>query len=443
MSQAGRPQITAIGLNHRTAPVDVRDRAAVREGELTDILGDVLFQHGADEAVVLSTCNRFEVYVAAHGSETPPAFERFLSARCGLTPARARPYLYTLRAEDAVRHLFLVTCSLDSMVVGERQITAQVRDAYARSAECGATGPLLHRLFQHALRTARLVWKQTALGHGRLSVGSVAVRLAKGILGRLSDKRVLLIGAGDMAEHALRTIVKNGATDVVVANRSLKRARALAARHRGKAIPFDEIAAAMSHCDIVISSTSAPSVVVRADDVAAALAGRKQGLLLIDIAMPRDIDPAAASVPGAHLYDIDHLQSAAAEEGAGLDQEAARAREIVEGEIASFMNWLGAQDAVDIIGDLREWAAGIARAEAARVERKDPSLTADQRGAVERMAERIVNKLIHPPIASLRGANDGPLSHRQIELVRRIFGLAQGKQSTQLEAGPERKKSSR
>jgi glutamyl-tRNA reductase len=395
-------RLLVVGTSHRLAPVEVRERVALDgEGEaaLAHRLGD------SGEAVCLSTCNRTELYLAAADTET--AGDRATEALADLgriSRADLEPYLYRLEQESAATHLFRVAAGLDSLVPGEGEIQGQVRSAYER----GAVGPLLDRLFRQALHTGKRVRTETAIGESPASVASAAAALAAQVFGDLSGRRIVVIGAGKVGELAARNLVSRGAQLSFVANRTVDRASSLADRFGGVALPLDRVDEELAAADIVVSSTAARDLILDRGQIERALQGRKgRPLLLVDLAVPRDIDPAAKDLQGCFLYDIDDLQSVVEETLTGRREEAIRAEEIVAGEGERFNAWLASLESVPAIASLRERAEAIRRGELAKAAPRLVGLSERERHAVESVTNQIVNKLLHQPIMRLKEAGLG------------------------------------
>jgi glutamyl-tRNA reductase len=406
-------RLALVGTSHRLAPVEVRERVAF------DLLGaaGVAAEIGADggESVCLSTCNRTEVYVAHPDPETADAL-------AGRIFAETAPAVYRLGDEAAALHLFRVAAGLDSMVPGEGEILGQVRVAY----ESGAPGPLLDRLFRQALHAGKKVRAQTRIAESPASVSAAAAALAQQVFGDLAGRRILLVGAGKVSELAARNLMSRGGAIAFVANRSVDRAAEVAERLGAQALPLDRIAEELVSADVVISSTSAPGLVVGKNDVEVALRRRRgRPLFLIDLAVPRDLDPAINGLDGCFLYDIDDLEAVVADSLAGRRREAERAEAIVADEARRFSAWQASLDVVPAITSLRARAEEIRSAELARVEGRLGRLSDPERRAVEALTAQIVNKLLHLPTIRMKEAAvtaDGVL---YADAVRHLFGLAE------------------
>jgi glutamyl-tRNA reductase len=406
--------LTLVGLSHRGTPVAVRERAFVplpRAAELAAALAE------PGEAVCLSTCNRTELYVVAEDAEQRALTT--LESVSGLAGDELRAVVYRLGDEAAALHLFRVAAGLDSLVPGEGEILGQVRAAF----EAGTTGPVLDRLFRQALHAGKKVRAETAIAESPASVSSAAAALAQQVFGRLDECRVLLVGAGHVAELAARSLAARGASIVYVANRSPQRAAELASAFAGEGIGFDRAAGVLGEVDVVVSSTGSPGWVLGHDEVEIALRGRKgRPLFLIDLAVPRDLDPAIHELDACYLYDIDDLESVVAAGLAGRRREAARAEAIVAEETESFREWQASREVVPAIASLRAWAEEVRAAELARV-RGRLGLSESQEQAVESITAQIVNKLLHPPTVRLKEAAAGADGGGYAQAVRHLFDL--------------------
>ena len=398
------PELTLVGISHHSAPLEVRERVALAPEDAADLARELAGDDG--EAVCLSTCNRTELYVAGAGVE-----ER---AAAVLAPA-AEGTLYRRRDDEAARHLFRVAAGLDSRVRGETEILGQVRAAYA----LGTPGPLLDRLFREALRVGRKVRAQTPVADGEASAATAAAVLAERVLGDLTDRGVLLIGAGETGERAAARLAARGARVAFVANRGRERRELLAGRYEAEPVPLDSLTDALRAADVVVSSTSSRGLVLEQADVELALADRgRRPLLLIDLAVPRDLDPAIAQLPYAFLYDVDDLDETV---GTGTAEgAAARAEAIVNEEAERFRRWQASRGVVPAIAALRGRAEEIRAAEVARAARRLPE--ADRR-AIEALTVQLVNKLLHEPTVRLKEAAAGAEGSAYADAVRHLFGL--------------------
>ena len=411
--------LVLIGTSYRIAPIELREKMAVTEeraGELARGLAADGF-----EAVCLSTCNRTELYLAA---EDPAVAERtgvaLLAGIAGLEMDEVLPRLYRLHDEAAVLHLFRVAGGLDSLVPGEAEILGQVRGA----AEQGAPGRVLDRLFSQALHAGKKARAETAIGESPASVSSAAAVLAEQVFGDLCSSSVLLVGAGKVGELAARSLASRGAHIAFVAGRRWERAEEVAREFRGQAVAIDGLAEVLSQVDVVVSSTSAPGTVVRSQDVAQAVGGRRgRPLFLIDLAVPRDVAPSVNEIDGCYLYDIDDLEAVVAETLAGRRREAERAEVIASEEAERFRVWHASLDVVPAIASLRAWAEGVRAAELAKADGRLAQLSDGERRVVETVTAAIVNKLLHPPTVRLKEAAATADGSSYADAVRDLFGL--------------------
>ena len=410
--------IIAVGLNHRTALVDVRDRVAVNTDRLEEAL-DVLRGHTGN-GVILSTCNRSEVYAQVASTEDGvDAVMGFMRAYHGIDPRELTPYLYMYEQEEAVSHLFRVACSLDSMILGESQILGQVRRAFGVAGRHDMCNGGLSRLFTQALRVGKRARTDTSIGRNALSVSKAAVELAHRVFPEFSGRRVLVLGLGDAGKLAARALASAGATDILVVNRTYQRAVDTAAELGGTPVPFDRLADALDSADIVVASTGSPGYILTPE--MPTLAGRDTArpLFIIDIAVPRDVDPAVGQLPAVHLHDIDDLETVSGTNRREREREAAKVEDIVADEAPRFMQWLASRQSVPTVAALREHAETIRAKELARLVRRLPNLSDEERAPLEAFSRALVNKLLHAPITTLK-KNHHP---SQTQVVRDLFDL--------------------
>lgn len=417
--------LIAIGLNHRTAPVHVRERLSVAEARLSELIDSLRGMNGVDGAAIVSTCNRVETYVSAPSEDVIAAIVDWLAARAGAERAELEKHLYILRHGDVVQHLFRVASGLDSMIVGEPQIHGQVRAAFLASQRCNALDALLTQLFEQTMRVAKRVRTDTGIGEHAVSVPYAAIELAKKIFGELTGLQALLLGAGEIGELTAEHLGGSGVRQIFVANRAYERGVQLAERFGGAAIQFADIEPYLSTCDIVIASTAAPHYVINKEQVERALASRKmKNLFLIDLSVPRNIDPDIARLDGAYLYNIDDLQLVAESNRELRMKKAQQAEEIVAREVEGFRRRLAAQDAVPTIVELQQRLEEIRAAELEKCLRRVGPMTADQREAIEMMTTQLVNKILHYPILQLKEADEPQEQRESIrKTIRKIFGL--------------------
>ena len=404
-------QLVLLGVNHNTAPVDIRERLAIPADRLADATTSLAHAPGIREALILSTCNRVELVTmqepTAEGQSKPDLL-RFLEDYFAVAPQTIRPHLYEFREREAVRHLFRVASSLDSMVLGEPQILGQVKESYTVAREVGAVSGSLERLLQSAFTVAKKVRTETEIGSSTVSVASVAVDLARKIFGSLAGKNVLLVGAGKMSELAVRHLVQHGASSILVTNRTEERAARIAAQFRGpglssEVIAFDQLYAEAHRADIVITSTGSPSqLFTRLHGQQFMQKRRGRPMFFIDIAVPRDVDPRMNEVDGCFVYDIDDLQQVAQANLADRGREAAAAEAIIHAEVARYQQRMESLDAVPAIRALQQSAEETRQAELARIASKLTGFTAEQQGIVDALTRSLTNKLLHPQLIALR-----------------------------------------
>jgi glutamyl-tRNA reductase len=417
------------GLNHVTAPVAVREQLALEEEKIREILTDLGERGPFTEVMILSTCNRVEVYGVAEapGEARQAAFTR-LGAQRGLALREVEAMLYTKTEDEAVRHAFRVASSLDSMVLGEPQILGQVKEAFALAQSSRTVGPLLHALMSRAFGVAKKVRTETEVARHAVSVSFAAVELARKIFGGLEARSVLLVGAGEMAELAAKHLLAEGALPVYVANRTPSRAQELAQLLGGAAVPFAEIGAVMASVDIVIASTAAPEPVIRRTDVQQALnARRARPLFLIDIAVPRNVEAGVNDLDNAFCYDIDDLRSVVDANLRERQREARRAEALVAREVERFAARRRDLEVVPTIVSLRDKLEGIRRAELDKALARLGDADEGTRQVMEALSQAIVNKVLHGPTVKLRDSSRAGHGHRVIELISELFGLTMGK----------------
>jgi glutamyl-tRNA reductase len=420
--------LLALGVSHKTAPVALRERLALPEGRAARILGDLTARPEIHEAVAISTCNRTELYlVAGDPVEAENLALAELSRQAGIRPTELLGRLYSLHGAEAVRHLFSVAAGLDSMIVGEAEVQGQVKRAYELALVEGATGPISNRLFRDALRAGKRVRTETALGRSRVSVSSVAVDLARDALGDLETRRVLVVGAGENGELTAKALADRGVRTVFVANRRYDRAIGLAQRFGGEAVRFDDLPAEIVGADIVVGCTSSPHLIVGADELALMIEQRAgRPLLLIDIAVPRDIDPRVRELPGITLYDMDDLQRTVARNLDVQEAESARARTVIDEELERFDRWLSTLDVVPTIAALRERGEEVVQQVLRENEGRWESLSAADRERVELMTRAVVSRLLHEPTTRLKRPADEDAAYVHLQALRELFGLDTG-----------------
>jgi glutamyl-tRNA reductase len=415
-----------IGVNHKTAPVEVRERLAIPESRLPDACQKLMTQPGVEEGMIISTCNRVEVVAQLKNGSGD--LRSFIREYFQVDPQEFEQHLYEFSEQDAVRHVFRVAASLDSMVVGEPQILGQVKEAYATARAVGTVRAQLDQLLTRAFAVAKRVRTETAVGSSAVSVASVAVELAKKIFGNLSGKQVFLVGAGKMSELAARHLLAHGCESIFVANRTYDRAIRLAQKFDGQAIEFSRLHETCDRADIVITSTGAPHAIFRREHGELFLSRRKnRPMFFIDIAVPRDVDPEMNKLDGIFVYDIDDLQQAVASHVADRKKEAERAEAIVDSEVLRFQARIQTLDVVPTIVSLQDHLETIRQAEIDRVRGRLGQMSPDQEMAVEALTRGIINKIMHTPISTLKTAARDPEATTVIDLVRRLFNLQEKK----------------
>jgi glutamyl-tRNA reductase len=418
--------ILLMGVNHKTTPLAVREQLALSKGyeEPLQALRNIA---GCKECYLLSTCNRVEIVVVAEDNTTTQENIARLLFGKSVIPEHYLNYLYVHRNAEAVHHLFMVATSLDSMIVGEAQILGQLKEAYRYASEGKCTGPVLNKLLHKSFSVAKRVRSETLIGASAVSISYAAVELAKKIFGNLQNKNILLIGAGEMAELAAEHLISQGAGKVVVANRTLSRAMNLAKRFNGTAISLDELSTELEAADIVISSTGAPGIILHKEDVKPVIKARRNNpIFFIDIAVPRDLDPALNDLNNVYLYDIDDLHNVVEINKSERDKEAVKARRIVDEEALKFQRWLEGLSVIPAIAALRKKADDICQVELERTLCRLPDLSPEQRQIIEKMAFSISSKLLHDPLSFLKEENCKERNEKQNEAKMAMFRAAFG-----------------
>jgi glutamyl-tRNA reductase len=417
-------ELLALGISHKTAPVALRERLAFDEQEAAEFARAATATAEVHEAVVISTCNRTEVYlVVGDPVRAESDVLGLLAGRASIRPTELAEAIYSPRNCDAARQLYRVTAGLESMIVGEAEIQGQVKRAHEAAMRCGCTGPLSNRLFAAALSTGKRVRTETGIGASRVSIPSVAVDLALSVLGGLENRHVVVLGAGETSELTARALADQGAGTIFVANRHADRALSLARRFGGTVVGLDGLPDQLLHADIVLSSTSSPEPIVGHDELEHVMRERRErALLLIDIAVPRDIEAACGELQGVSLYDIDDLQAVVARNLSTRASEAPRAREIVEEEIHRFARWLGALDTLPTVSALRAHGNELVEQVLAENAGRWESASARDLARIEAVARAVMSRLLHEPTIRLRSFSE-ERGHASLELVRELFGL--------------------
>ncbi|MGK2938441.1 MAG: glutamyl-tRNA reductase [Solirubrobacteraceae bacterium] len=420
-------ELLTLGISHKTAPVELRERLALTDTAVTKFLHELSAEPAIREAAAISTCNRTEITVVVGD---PVAAESellgWLARRAGIRPTELGKVMYSPRNCDAARQLFRVTSGLESMIVGEAEVQGQVKRAYETALAAGTAGPLTNRLFTAALQTGKRVRTETKITEGHASVSSVAVSLAEDTLGELAQRHVVIIGAGETSELTARALHERGVTTMFVANRRADRARSLADRFGGDVIAFDKLPTQLEHADIVVAQTASPHPIIDQEELELVMKARGgRPLLLIDIAVPRDVDPACADIPGVTLFDVDDLHGVVRRTTNVRGMEARRAEEIVEEEIERFAEWLGSRAVLPTIAALRQHGTDIVEQVLGENEGRWESASPADLARVEAIARAVMNRLLHEPTIRLK-ATDPNRSHGRLSLVRELFGMDEG-----------------
>jgi glutamyl-tRNA reductase len=417
-------ELLAIGVSHKTAPVEVRERLALSETRAPEFMRDLRAAADIHETVAISTCNRTELYlVVGDPVEAESSVLTMLARQAGIRPTELAGAIYSHRNCEAARHLYRVVAGLDSMIVGEAQVQGQVKRAYEAALAQDTTGALTNRLFTAALQTGKRVRSETAIGQLQLSIPSVAVALAKQRIGELDGHQVVIIGTGETGELTARALADSGAEAVFVASRRRDRAISLAQRYHGSSVPFDELPEALERADIVVAATTSPHLLLEADEVAEVMRVRRgRPLLLIDLAVPRDIEAMCSSIDGVTLVDVDDLQAVAQGNRRVRQAEATRAEGIIEEEIQQFAAWLGTLEVLPTVAAMRAQAARVAAEVVAENDGKWETASERDHARIDAIARAIVNRLLHEPTQKMREMRDDRV-HARMALVRELFGL--------------------
>lgn len=422
-----RDSFILLGVNHKTTPVEIREKVAFSDG-YEGPLASLKEIPGCRECYILSTCNRVELLVIGEpGQKFEQQLISFLFGD-SLPLDQCREYIYLYTGNEVAHHLFTVAASLDSLVVGEAQILGQLKEAYRYAANGKCTGPLLNKLLHKSFSVAKRIRTETGIGSSAVSISSAAVELARKIFGDISDKRVLLVGAGEMAELAAQHLVGQGVVSVTVANRTFSRAVDLAKRFNGHAVSFDELLTQLEQVDIIISSTGAPHVILQKEQLRPVMRSRRNNpLFFIDIAVPRDLDPALNDLENVYLYDIDDLGQVVEMNRSERDKEALKASRIVEEETLKFSRWLENMELTPTIMELRKKVEEISTIELARTLSKIDSLSDKDKKSLEKMTSSIAAKMLHGPLQYLKRGDCGnrDLTKVKIETLREMFGLGE------------------
>lgn len=421
------PEIILIGLNHKTAPVSLRECLSFPPEQTLDALETLLATVPVKEALIFSTCNRMEILFVPGNETATDQVVQFLSDYKALPIQEFEPSLYTYRNDDAVKHLFRVAASLDSMIVGEPQILGQIKKAYRKAIANKASGTILNRLMHKAFSVAKRVRKETGIGDNAVSISYAAVELANKIFSDLDRRSVMLMGAGEMAELAVEHLISNGVKQIIVANRTFANAVCLAQRFQGQAIKFEEMETFLCDVDIIISSTGATQHVLTKQQVKKAMAQRKnRPLFCIDIAVPRDLDPGINQINNAYLYDIDDLQNLVNDNLEERSREAVKGERLVEEAVVKFRWWLDSLAVVPTIKDLKQKLESIADKEAEKTITKLGPLAPEQIDAIKRLTRSVARKIMHDPILFLKNTGEHRNDAHYLSVARHLFNLDPG-----------------
>lgn len=417
-------KILVVGLSHKTAPVEIREKVAFSPTAMADPLRQMLALDAVIEGIIVSTCNRVELYAVSREPERALLqLKNFLAKFHAVSYQRLEEHLYNFWGEDAIRHVLRVAASLDSMVIGEPQILGQIKTAYGYASEFKTAGLILNRFMHKAFSVAKRVRTETAIASNAVSVSFAAVELARKIFDHLEDKTVMLIGAGEMCELAAKHFINCGIAEVMVTNRTFARAEKLAAEFKGRAVAFENFRDQLHRVDIVLSSTGAPDYVLEASRLANVIKLRRnKPMLLIDIAVPRDIEPQANKIENVYLYDVDDLQGVVQSNLKERHKEAAKAEAIIDVEIQQFYHWLSTLEVKPTIVSLRNKLEDLRQAE---VQKTLASLGADDKTAkaIEALTRALVNKILHQPTSILKNAQNLDNGEVYIDAVRTLFAL--------------------
>lgn len=418
-------KLVLVGLNHKTAPIEVREKFAIPEAGIGSALSTMLQFKEVKECAIVSTCNRVEIYTVSNDAyESFRHMKEFLADYNGTSVEEIEKYLYSYRGLGVVKHIFRVASSLDSMVLGEPQILGQVKDAYEYSLKHDASGPLLNKLFPKTFSVAKRVRSETGIAASAVSVSYAAVELAKKIFSQLEDKTVLIIGAGEMAELAVRNLVSAGVKAIMVTNRTFERAVKLADEFQGNAVRFEEYKSSLKLADIVISATGAPGFRITKEDAVDVIRQRRnRTMFLIDIADPRDIDPSCNDVDNVYVYDIDDLQDVVKENIGERQKEAKKAEEIVLLEVNQFQKWFDSYQSAPIIVGLRKKMDLVRKGEVKKAMSHLKDVDGKTEKIIESLSNALMNKFLHEPISALKKGENLENGVNTGEAIKKIFSI--------------------
>ncbi len=418
-------EIIIVGLSHKTAPVEIREKISFPGQKIADALQSLCSWGEIQEGIILSTCNRVEIIAHADSLEGGTrAVKEFISQYHRLPLADFEPHLYIYPHKQAIKHLFRVACSLDSMIVGEPQILGQLKDAYNNALECKTTGAILNKLLTKSFSVGKKVRSETGIAKNAVSVSFAAVELAKKIFGDLNSKTVMVVGTGEMSELVAQHLVANGVAQVLVANRTHSRALDFAEKFKGEAVAYDDLVNQVARADIIISSTGAPHFILHHEQIVKVIHQRKyKPMFFIDIAVPRDIDPKINDIDDVYLYDIDDLQSVVTANIKERRKEAAVAEEMIEKDVEQFAAGLSSLDVVPVIVALREKMEAIRTQELKKTLSRMGELSDKEKNALEALSSGIVNKILHHPTVILKQHSNSDEIHHYLEAARKLFNL--------------------
>ncbi len=419
------PNLILVGVNHKTTPVEIRERLAFTQGKIEESTEILLQYPEIQENIIISTCNRVEIYARVDDVEIGiHRLKEFLSQYHQIELSELDQYFYSFQDNETVEHLFKVSSSLDSMVLGEAQILGQVKDAYTLARSLRATGQILNQLFEKAFNVAKRVREETGIAESAVSISSAAVELARKIFDDLEHHTVMLVGTGEMAELAAKHLISYGAKTVYITSRTYERAAALAKTLNGCALDFSNFKDEMDKADIIISSTAAPKFIIDREMVEEAIHKRRnRPMFFIDIAVPRDIAPEVNELENVYLYDIDDLQGVVNANIKEREREAEVAVEIIKSEVEKFNSWVVSLDAVPTIVEIRKRAESTAMEEAEKTLRRMPHLTEEDREAIQTMTQSIINKILHKPTVNLKKKTQSHEGHTYLKAIRELFHL--------------------
>lgn len=418
-------EIVLVGLSHKTAPVEIREKFCIPKEQVAIFLDRLVGLPSVREGLILSTCNRMEVVTVIEGREDGgEVLKDFLGEVAGMAKVDLASYLYILKGEEAVKHLFRVTGSMDSMVLGEPQILGQVKEAYRQAADTKVTGLVLNKLLHRSFFIAKRIRTETKMANQAVSISFAAVELAKKIMGSLEDKRAILIGAGEMSELAAKHLVSQGVYEIWVTNRTYSRALEMAQELGGKAVSFEEFPKMLKDMDIVVSSTGSTHYIIHKDQLGTVIRARKnKPMFFIDIAVPRDIDPSINEIDNIYVYDIDDLQGIVDSNKEERKKEMQKAEEIVQQGVELFKRWMGSLEVVPTILELRQHLEKIRQQEMAKTLTLLKNASEEERKALDLLTQSIINKILHHPISLLKHQESREQGKLYLAITRKVFHL--------------------